>query len=254
MANEQIQKVSEFMRSETVKARFAEVVGSNNAGAYISSVLLAVANSDNLKECTVESVYISALRAATLRLSCDPSTGQAYLVPFKGKATLIVGYKGLQDMAVRTGRYRFINTSPIYEGEEIKEDRFSGELTLTGNKKSDILVGWLAAFELMGGYSKALYMSIDEIHDHAKKYSKSYAFKESGWQTNPKEMERKTVLRRLLRQWGYLDPADVSALETLESDQPGDVIDIPAADVTEPAEPEPAKDEAQLLKELGFNQ
>jgi len=136
MATTDPNAITKYMHSETVKARFAEVVGERNAGPYIASVMLAVANDDSgkLKQCTPSSVYISALRAASLRLSVDPATGQAYLIPYKDKATLIVGYKGLQDMAVRTGRYRYINVSKMYEGEEVIIDRISGAAKLAGNR------------------------------------------------------------------------------------------------------------------------
>src|SRR5690242_1893285 len=97
-------KITNYMESAVVKARFAQIMGERGASTYISSVLIAVADSKSLQECSPVSAYTSALRGATLRLSVDPRTGQAYLVPFKRRATLIVGYKGLQDMAIRRNR------------------------------------------------------------------------------------------------------------------------------------------------------
>lgn len=251
-----IEKVSTFMRSDTVRSRFADAIGERNAGAYISSVLLAVANDESgkLAECKAESIYISALRAATLRLSVDPSTGQAYLVPFGNRATLIVGYKGLQDMAVRTGKYRYINTNPIYEGETIEENRISGFHTLTGNRTGDKIIGWIAAFEMnperghIHGYAKTLYMTVEQIHEHAQKYSPGYGNKKGGWTTNTAEMERKTVLRRLLRKWGYLDPSDAATLAEVESESISEPIDAEFVEATEPEKP---KTEALLMTELG---
>ena len=258
-----IVKVSRFMRSEDTKARFAEVVGSHNAGAYISSVLLAVASSEQLQKCTIESIYISAMRAATLRLSVDPSTGQAYLVPFGANATLIVGYKGLHDMAVRTGKYRYINVGPIFEGETVDPDRISGLISydsIGGSKKSDTVIGWLGAFEMnpergqKTGYAHTLYMTVDELQAHGKKYSKTYGRKNkdgehtSKWQTDPPAMEKKTVLRLLLRRWGYLDPADVQTLDAID-DEPV-IVDVDS--VMEQTEQEAKKDEAQLMAELGY--
>ena len=254
-----IQKVSDYMRSERVWSSFAEVVGSHNAGAYISSVLLSVASSTKLQECASASIYISALRAATLRLSVDPSTGQAYLVPFGGKATLIVGYKGLYDMAVRTGRYRYINVTPIYEGETIQPDRISGLVTPTslgGSKKSDKVIGWLGAFEMNPergqslGYTHTLYMTVEEIHAHAQKYSKSYSYKDSGWQTDPAAMERKTVLRLLLRKWGYLDPSDIQALESIEAEP--EAIDVEA--MVDNGHNGHHKSEGELMADLGYGE
>jgi len=269
--NKAIQKISSYLRSEVVKNRFAEVLGDRNAGAYISSVLLAVANdeSGNLQRCDVESIYISALRAATLRLSVDSSTGQAYLVPFGGRATLIVGYKGLQDLAVRTNRYRYINIGKVYEGEIVTEDRITGFHKIEGSKKSDKVIGLIGAFELFSGFAKTVYMTLDEIHVHAQKYSKNYNNAKSQWKVNPEAMERKTVLRLMLRRWGYLDPADAATLDELEREE---VVDIEPAAPEQEAEPEfepepdqepnldgefpptPEKQtEAQTLKDLGFD-
>ena len=229
-----ITKVSRYMDSEIVKSRFKEVVGDRSAGAYISSVMVAVKESPALMNCNVESIYISALRAATLRLSVDPSTGQAYMVPFKGRATLIVGYKGLYDMAVRTGRYRYINVGPIYEGQTVEENPITGFHTIggfpvSGAKENDKVIGWIGAFEMnpakgqTTGFGKTFYLTVGEIHKHAKEYSAGYDNAKGTWKTETRKMERKTVMRLLLRRWGYLDPADVNVLETVESE--GDVID-----------------------------
>ena len=247
--NTAIQKVTNYMRSDIVKARFAEIVGDRNAAPYISSVLLAVANdqSGNLAKCDPKSIYISALRAATLRLSVDPSTGQAYLVPFGGQATLIVGYKGLQDMAVRTGKYRYINIGPIYEGEEVQVNRISGFHSIAGNKTGDKIVGWLGAFELFSGFGKTFYMTLAEIHEHAKKYSKGYNFKDSVWKTDPQAMERKTVLRLMLRRWGWLDPNDVTTLEELEKEN---VIDGEFASDYLPSDSELEQAEKEIVEEV----
>lgn len=251
--------IAKYMRSEPVVERFREVLGNQNAGAYIASALIAVASSDALKACEPQSIVASALRAASLRLSVDPSSGQAYLVPFKGKATLIVGYKGLHDMAVRTGRYRYIHVTPIYEGEIVVEDRISGFHRLEGARRGDDIRGWLGSFQMFEGYSKTLYMPVEEIHAHAQKYSKSYDNATSAWKTDTAKMERKTVLRLLLRQWGYLDPVDAGALESMESDDAdaeGGFIEaqfLPSLEEVLRAEsPEEPKTEAQRKAELGF--
>ena len=218
-------KITTYMDAPIVKARFAQIMGERGASNYISSVLIAVADSKTLQECNPASIYTGALRAATLRLSVDPGVGQAYLVPYKGSATLIVGYKGLHDMAVRTNRYRYINVGPIYEGQEVTEDQITGFHSIGGRRTGNKVIGWIGAFEMLprfGGYSKTLYMTVEEIHEHAQKYSKSYTRKDSPWQTDPAKMERKTVLRLLLRRWGYIDPADVKELESIENDDPID--------------------------------
>jgi recombination protein RecT len=269
-------KISNYLQSESIKERFSEVVGDRNAAAYIASVMLAVANDDsgNLRKCTPASIYISALRAATLRLSVDPSTGQAYLVPFGEHASLLVGYKGLYDMAVRTNKYRYINVPKRYEGETTTPDPISGLITaagLGGSKTSDKIIGYIGAFEMYGGFSKTIYMTVEEIHEHARTYSKAYNSTKSLWQSKKRHdveaMESKTVLRRLLRRWGYLDPADVSNLEMAESDADdassiervqeslpmlSEEVKPESSEVNTALEEQAKASEAELLQQLGY--
>jgi recombinational DNA repair protein RecT len=73
--NKAIAVISNYLESETVLSRFVKVVGEKNAASYIASVMITVKDSKQLQECQPESIYTSALRAATLRLSTDPATG-----------------------------------------------------------------------------------------------------------------------------------------------------------------------------------
>jgi recombination protein RecT len=239
--------IKEYGRSPEIIERFAEIVGKHNAGGYVQSAILAVANNEALQKCTPQSIFASALRAATVQLLCEPSLGQAYLVPFKDKATFIIGYKGLYQLALRTGKYRFINVSSIYEGELIFEDRFTGEVSLEGGKTSSTVIGYLASFQLTSGFSKSFYMTVDEIHAHADKYSKSVNYASSPWKTNRVEMERKTVLRLLLSRYGYLDPKDAMAI----SDDPESDEALPEADDVTIIEGE-SKPLKQIVEDLGF--
>jgi len=255
-----------YLQKDAVKSRFTEIMGDRQASSYIASVLLTVANSDSLQKCSPESVYISALRAATLRLSVDASLGQAYLVPFKGKATLIIGYKGLYDLAIRTNRYRWINVDKLYQGEELVFDRISGIAHLEGGKISDEIIGWLGSFEMTSGYSKVIYMSVEELDAHAQRYSKSYALEGSLWKTDTNKMYRKTILRLLLRRWGYFDPNDAAVLSEVEEDA-GEVVEgdtteedpqgSPPSAATQPDEPaqrqeDPIMSTEQAIEDLGF--
>lgn len=266
-----IQKVSRFMDAEIVKSRFAEVLGGKSSGAYIASVIVAVKENEALMNCHPESIYTSALRAATLRLSVDPATGQAYLVPFSGRATLIVGYKGLYDMAIRTGKYRYINVGPIYEGQTVEENPITGFHSISGSptaeaKMNKKIIGWIGAFEMnpargqTTGFGKTFYMTVEEIHDHAKEYSKGYDNPKGVWKKETRKMERKTVLRLLLRRWGYLDPSDVTVLEQIEGE--GETIDadpeiyVPEYDESAEQVHEETKKRSkeENLRELGFGE
>jgi recombination protein RecT len=247
MSNE----LAKYIRQDNIIERFSEALGERRARAYITSVALAVANSDYLQRCTPQSIVGAALRAATLGLSCDPSTKQAYLVPFKNKATLIVGYKGLYDMAIRTGKYRYINVDKLYEGERVEFDRFSGAPRLEGKRTGDVVIGYSGSFEMFSGYSKTIYMSVEEIHEHKEKYSKGYNRADSAWNTAKKTMEKKTVLRNLLMNWGYMDPSDVQALEMAEDSEIDQ--DLPDLSEADPVEEESKQSADEIIGDLGFD-
>ena len=234
--------ITSFGRSPSNLAAFADLVGED-ARAFIGSALTAVRFSPNLVDCDPESIFSSALRAAAVRLSCDPSLGHAYLVPFRDnktgakKAQLIIGYKGIYQLALRSRQYELINVSTIYEGQEVVEDYLTGEVRVLGrgrNRSAAVRIGQLAFFRMIDGYSKALYMTKEEIHDHARRYSRGYEKRDGVWQTNAEAMEKKTVLRLLLTRWGYLDPAAARLIESDEApdeDQP--VGSMTAAELAE---------------------
>ena len=235
-------RIQTYMESDIIKTRFADILGERGSASYISSVLLAVANSPDLQACTPVSIYTSALRAATMRLSVDASTGQAYLVPFKQQATLIVGWKGLYDMAMRTRRYRRIEVYKLYEGETFNEDRITGAMSLGGSKISKKTAGWLAIFEMfppkgeIHGTTNALYMTVEEIHAHKEKYAKGYDRPDGAWKKATEAMEKKTVLRILLRTRGYLDPQDEEQLAIIDADLDG--ADLPDSGMSFDRDPE----------------
>lgn len=224
----QLAVIEAYGKSQEIIERFSEVVGKDAAGSYVRSALLAVAQSPALLLCTPQSIFASAERAATIQLYCDPSLGHAYLVPFKNKnggsiATLIIGYKGLYQLALRTRQYRYIDVCPIFEGEGIDEGRMTGKMTITGGKQSQKIIGWIGGFRLVNGFEKFMYMTIGEIHDHAKRYSKGYNRPDGAWKTNTQEMEKKTVLRLLLSRYGYLDP---KAMSVVSSDADSDGVEL----------------------------
>lgn len=246
--------IVEYMKTEKVLNRFADVLGEHEARGYIASVLIAVQNDERLMQCDPDTIYTSGLRAASLRLSVDPATGQAYLIPYGRTCTLTVGYKGLYDMAVRTSRYRYINVDKVYEGEKWVKDRMSGIHSLEGGKTSDEIIGWFASFQ-MGDYIKTLYMSIEEIHAHAKQYNpKGYNAPKGLWKTNPKVMERKTPLRILLMKWGYIAPNDKAHMQAIEADSYTSAQELNAIEAEVTDKPEKKKKSAEEnMEELGFD-
>lgn len=211
--------LSELLKTEKIKKKISDVTGRNPA-AFISTILAAVNGNDQLQKCEPVSIFTAAITAASFNLSVDPQQGQAYLVPFKGKATLQIGFRGYVQLALRTGQYKKIHAGVIREGEIRAINPLTGEFTL-GEKISDGVVGYAAHLELVNGFSKTLYMSKTEAEKHARTYSQSYAADTkktwSMWAKNFDQMAVKTVLKKLLKNWGILSVEMQTAIQADQS-------------------------------------
>lgn len=204
-----------LVKNDQVQERFNAIL-AKRAPAFMASLVSVVAGSDALQTCDHASILTSAAKAAILNLPIEPSIGYAYIVPYKGKATFILGYKGMIQLALRTSQYYAINAAEIFQGEEVKVDRLTGAIVLNGKRNGDKVIGYVAYFKLKNGFEKFLYMTYDEIHAHAKRYSQSYGRDKSAWTTNEDEMGKKTVLRLLLGKYGLF------SIDMQDEDVPAD--------------------------------
>lgn len=245
-------RIKNYARSTEIVQRFAEVVGEQGAKPFISSVMLTVANSQRLQECDPISIITSAMRAATLRLSCDPVTRQAWLVPFKGKCTFVIGYQGYRALALRTNRYRYLNDFVVYEGETVVEDRLTGIHTIEGHPTpSKTPIGYGLYIELYNGYRKSFYMTVEEIIAHAERYCPSYQEPRGCWQTEFHKMCKKTVIRLGLSNYGYFDPSDQMLMAHDDAEETEDnPLGLPGEhEITPPPTPR-KRSEEEIIAEL----
>jgi phage RecT family recombinase len=217
-------------------------------------------------------VMSCVMRSATLRLSCDPALGQAYIVPRPDNknnrkvATFQIGYKGLEQLALRTEKIRYIHTSRIYEGQAVEEDQLTGKTTILGQRTGETVIGYCNYFEEFSGYSHALYMTVPEIHKHAEKYAPgAYRNPKGKWKTDFDAMARKTVLRLNLSRHARLTTEDRNILEAVAEDQVGiegeiiadgdfESIHISDEEVAAIAHPHAGKTSDQLNAEMGFGE
>ena len=215
-----MERIKGYILSPEVKERFSDMMGSDGI-YYLNQVMILVANSEDLQKCTPASILISAMRAASLRLSVDPGQGQAWIIPYKEKATFQIGYRGIYELALRTGLYRFINMIDVYEGEIVVENRMTGIHHLEGHRTGDKVTARMLYFQLTNGFEKTFVMTVEEIAAHAEHYSQAYKYPKSKW-NDPRErpkMERKTVLSNGLRKWGRFNSSDIDTLNAIEEDQ-----------------------------------
>lgn len=219
IARKPVNEIKNVLSVPSVRNLFDNAL-ADNAGAFVSSLIDLYGGDSYLQNCEPKDVVMEALKAATLKLPINKNLGFGYVVPFKNKngklvPTFIIGYKGLIQLAMRTGQYKAINSGIIYEGMEIKEDVLRGTLEIKGSKQSDKIKGYFAYFQLINGFEKALYMDVEEAADWGKKYSKSFA--KGPWTTEFDAQAQKTCLRRLLSKYGVLS-TEMQKLEKTEED------------------------------------
>ena len=260
---EKINKV--FTDSEVIEQFKTILNGGTNS--FIQSAMIAIAASEDLMNCTPQSLVIGSLRSAALGLSLDPALRQAYLVPRPlnqiWTACFQPHYNGLYDLAVRTNRYKYISVSPIHKGETVLEDpltglhvyQLEGRQTLmapnpganglhpelrdvTSGKNTDPVIGYLGYFQTLKGYQKSVWMTVKEIHAHALLWSPgSYKSSKGAWQ-DPKKvpiMEMKTVFIALSKFMDLSGEDNSKLREAINATAEEEPITVEVEDVTESA-------------------
>ncbi|MHB9781459.1 recombinase RecT [Streptococcus sp. 10F2] len=219
-----------FFNSPAVKERFAEVLKGKETG-FITSLLSLVGDDKTLSRANSDTIYAAAMKAAVLDLPIEKSLGYAYVVPYKGQAQFQLGYKGLIQLAQRSGKYKSINSGVIYKSQFISWNPIFEELEVDFTQPTDEVVGYFAAFKLLNGFSKMTYWTKEEVEAHAKRFSKAY---NSGpWKTDFDAMAQKTLLKQIISKYG---PLSVEMQEAIASDNENETVEAPR-DVT-PDQPE----------------
>ena len=201
--------------------------------------LSALSTNAKLAQTTPKSFLGAMMTSAQLGMEPNTPLGQAYLIPYKNHGVLEcqfqLGYKGLIDLAYRSGQVSTIQAQTVYANDEFEYElglepklRHIPAKTNRGEP-----VFFYAVFRTKdGGYGYEV-MSIDDVRTHAKKYSKAYG--NGPWQTNFEEMAKKTVLKKALK-YAPLKTEFVrglSADETIKSDISEDMFSVPDETVIE---------------------
>lgn len=239
-----------------------------NKGTFCTSLMELFSSDEKLLLCEPVDLMAEALKAASLHLPLNKQLAQCYILPFKNKGrmtpTLVIGTRGYLQLAMRTGKYETINADVVYDGELNGYDKVTGKLDLSGVRKSNTPIGYFAYMKKKDGFSKLLYMSLDEVCSYAKRYSptvkysdkvtaetlKAMAIKQAeqgnsdgvGWYSNFESMAIKTCLRQLLSKWGEL---------SIESNDILSIDEAPSASAQRDAEFAEAKEVIVVDKETG---
>lgn len=215
--------VKGMLEMPAYKNKFNEMLGKKAAG-FMSSIIAVTSNNKLLAKADPATVIGAAAQAAMLDLPINQSLGFAYIVPYKGAAQFQLGYKGYIQLAQRSGQYVDIGAKTVYEGELEYENRLLDKFKF-GERTGDKVIGYLAYFRLTNGFEKMLFMELDEMIAHAKKYSQSYKGGTDKWGlADFNVMAEKTVLKRLLSKFGPLSIESVQMSQALSND--GGVISM----------------------------
>ncbi len=169
----------------------------------IRTVVVSVERLPSLLECSQQSVLNSAMTAACLGLEVDGVTGQGFLIPFKGKAQFITGYKGFNTMAARSGYT--LGAAVVREGDDfdyqIGTGGFIHHRPKLGNESGRKIIGAYAKAEMPGRSPIIQVLSVDEI-EAVRAKSPGAKKADSPW-NDPRvgypAMAAKTAKRRIAR-------------------------------------------------------
>ena len=244
-AQQNITNFKKMVDGNYVQAQLKQVL-KENTGTFATSLMEVYTNDKQLQACEPKLVIQEAIKAASLKLPLNKQLGYGYILVFNNwdknlrKAvptpTFVPGYRGFIQLAMRTGQYKNINADVVFEGELKGKDKLSGAIDLSGEKTSDKVVGYFAHFELLNGFAKTWYMSIEQMATFALTYAPVFkGMKEkptidslidlaneqikngpvqgqTGWKANFNAMAQKTVLRNLLSKYGFLSIEMMNAI------------------------------------------
>jgi len=264
---------------------------------FTAAIISAVTTNPALQECDPKTIINGALLGESLGLSPSPQLGQYYLVPFKQNekrdregnlispkctnAQFVLGYKGLVQLALRSGYYRKLTVVSVKEGELHNWNPITEDFDLTpieeeGEREKARTVGYLASFEYLNGFTKTIYWSKNKMLAHANKYSQAFSAEAQSIKTkNGKEyhkvsfadyeahnypqkdewlyssfwykdfdgMAHKTMLRQLISKWGVMSIDLQTAFEADAASESEEYFEVPEA------VPSPAPDGPELQEE-----
>lgn len=244
----------------------------NRARRFVSAIVSAVAVNPALQECTPQTILSAALLGESLNLSPSPQLGQYYLVPFKDKknnctnAQFCLGYRGMLQLALRSGQYKRLNVLSVKEGELLKWDPLTEEISIRliedeADREMAATIGYTASFEYLNGFTKTIYWSREKMIAHADRYSAAFSVKpvtintkngpitkvsfsdyethnypakdewlySSFWYKDFDGMAHKTMLRQLISKWGIMSIDLQTALESDAEAESEDYFEAPDA-------------------------
>ena len=147
------------------------------AASFTSTLISLVNSNKKLQECEPASVISAALRGEGMNLSL--ALGQYSVVPYGKSANFQLSYKGMAQLATRSGQYKDFGVFDVREGEYKGKNPKTRQPDIQWIDDDDAreklpIVGYYGFYELVNGFFKAVYWTTGKILDHANRYSKAF--------------------------------------------------------------------------------
>lgn len=196
--------------------------------AFVNNLTALVSNDKNLQTCEPTTVMFAALKSTALDLPLDNNLGFAYVIPYENKSKGVVeaqfqiGWKGISQLAIRSGQFKTINVTDVREGELKGRNRMTGDIQVEWINDDETrakakIIGYLGYFKLLSGYEKTSYWSVAELEQHGLKYSKTFQRGRGVWKDNFEAMAKKTVVKLMLNKGDA--PMSVEMQQAIKYDQ-----------------------------------
>lgn len=175
---------------------------------FVAKVVATVMQNTDLANCTLMSIVSCCIASAQIGLPVD-TNGFAYLVPYGGKATLQIGYKGYIALARRSGLVQSIEAVAVYNGEEFKviqgtNSRIEHEVNIDLDRTYKNLRAVYGVITYTNGGVEFAVMNTAEIAEVKNATPSSKGGKRTFWDNYPLEMAKKTVIKKLLKNCCHL--------------------------------------------------
>lgn len=147
------------------------------AASFTSTLISLVNSNKKLQECEPASVISAALRGEGMNLSL--ALQQYSVVPYGKSANFQLSYKGLKQLATRSGQYKDFDVLDVREGEYIGRDPRTRQPNFKwveeDDKREELPIsGYYGYYELHNGFFKGVYWTWEKILKHADRYSKAF--------------------------------------------------------------------------------
>lgn len=182
-----------------------DVNKKEKAQAIINDTILTLRESPGLQKATPMSLLGAIYRVVRIGLSPNKTFGHAYLVPRKNKqgqteVEFQLGYKGMKELAMRTGKIKSIISGIVKENDIWEFDLLSGTMPkhIPAAKNRGAMIQVYAIVKYTNGEIQIEVMNAEEV-EHVKNTSAQGTSSDfSPWNTYPDQMAEKTVVRKLL--------------------------------------------------------